>query len=339
VWSKVFDLKTIYESLDAAGFTWATYEHDDNEVREFSRINKKTDSFKHYVEAFRTDVATGALANYSFVIPRFNNAPGAMANSQHAPEDVRYADNFIADVYEALRGNDAVWQKSALIVTYDEHGGLYDHVAPPPAPNPDGINSPPPGDQGSFVPPFAFDRLGLRVPAIIASPWVKVGTVDHTLYQHTSVLATVKKMFGLADFLTRRDAGANTFEQLFEALDAPRGDTPMTLPRATLPTITASPSDPEHPANQALDETQKERVHAARHLTQSSHDSGPAPDALPRTQGEAGAFIQSRFIKHFGPHARPGVAPKPTGAGKGRGGRAKAAAAKSAPAKRPRPKR
>jgi phospholipase C len=310
VWSRVFDFRTIYNSLDDAGFTWATYEHDDNEVRYFSQVNKKSDSFKLFTEAFQTDVATGALPNYAFILPRSNNKPDQMANSQHAPEDARYGDNLVADVYEALRSNDAVWKKSALIVTYDEHGGFYDHVAPPRTVNPDGINSPAPGDQASFVPPFAFDRLGLRVPAVIASPWIKQGLVDNTLYQHTSVLATLKQMFGLAAFLTKRDAGANAFDQLFTQLDQPRDDTPTTLPRAALPAITVPPSDPSHPANSGLDAIQKERVHGAHHLTAASHPAGPPPDALPQTQAEAGKFIQDRFIRHFGPHAPPGKRPR-----------------------------
>lgn len=94
------------------------------------------------------------------------------ANSQHAPQDARYGDNLIADVYDTLRSNADVWMKSALIVTYDEHGGFYDHVVPPSngIPSPDGINSPPPGDSASWVPKFGFDRLGMRVPAVIASP-------------------------------------------------------------------------------------------------------------------------------------------------------------------------
>ncbi len=64
----------------------------------------------------------------------------------HAPHDVRWGDELIADVYEALRANDAVWKKCALFVTYDEHGGFFDHVEPPAAGNPDGINSPRPDD-------------------------------------------------------------------------------------------------------------------------------------------------------------------------------------------------
>ncbi|MDQ3813757.1 MAG: alkaline phosphatase family protein, partial [Armatimonadota bacterium] len=303
VWTKVFDGPTIYNRFQDAGYTWATYSFDDNEVLEFSQVNQQKANFKLYENAFAADVQAGNLANYSFIMPQYNNATNAMANSQHAPQDARYGDNFIADVYETLRSNEAVWNKSVLIVTYDEHGGFYDHVVPPAQgiPNPDGINSPPPGDTASYaLPVFDFGRLGFRVPAIIASPWIKAGQVDSTRYQHTSVLATVKKMFGLEDFLTKRDASANTFEQLFQELESPRTDTPAKLPRAPLPQITVSADHPAHPANQPLDSTQRDVMMRAYSLTQSSHPEGPPLDALPRTQGEAFDFIRKRYAKHFG---------------------------------------
>jgi phospholipase C len=301
VWTQKFDGDTIYSRLQEAGFSWATYQHDDNEVLEFTKINQQKTNFKDYEQSFAADVNAGQLPHYSFIIPRFNNAATGMANSQHAPQDARYGDNFVADVYETLRNSD-LWSRSALIVTYDEHGGFYDHVIPPSTgvPNPDGINSPPPGDQASFAPQFSFDRLGFRVPAVIASPWVKAGRVDSTLYQHTSVLATVKKMFALTNFLTKRDASANSFEHLFAEVQAARTDTPTKLPRAPLPAITASLDSPAHPANHPLDPTQRDVLHRAFALTRSSFAKGPDFDSLPQTQGQAHDFIRQRYAKHFG---------------------------------------
>jgi phospholipase C len=320
VWSKKFDVQTIYNNLQQAGATWATYDFDLNEVRQnFSRLDGGAPNFKKF-EALAVDAQKGTLANYSFICPRFNNAAEGHGNSQHAPEDARYGDNLIADVYEALRANEKVWAKTVLIVTYDEHGGFYDHVVPPSEniPNPDGINSPVAGDPGaSFVPPFKFDRLGLRVPAVIASPWVRAGKVDSTRYQHTSVLATLKKMFGLPAFLTRRDAGANTFEQVFEELSAPRTDTPRTLPRAKLPKITASADSPTHPLNQPLNEDQRDMLVGAFHLTQDAQQISmgvtdaavPTIHDLPQTQGEAAAFLRKRLRSHFGPRGEGGTQP------------------------------
>jgi phospholipase C len=114
----------------------------------------------------------------------------------------------------------------------DEHGGFYDHVVPPAddVSNPDGINSPAPDDRASFAPRFAFDRPGFRVPAAIASPWVKKGRVDSTRYQHTSVLATLKNLFGLPAFLTKRDASAAAFNGLLSEVAAPGTDSPSPEP-------------------------------------------------------------------------------------------------------------
>jgi phospholipase C len=306
-WKRTLDVRTIYNSLAEAGFSWATYSFDANEVLEFSQVSGQTANFKLFEESFKTDVQQGLLANYSFIVPRFFNsnhrgaATNGLANSQHAPQDARYGDNLIADVYEALRSNPDVWKKSALIVTYDEHGGFYDHVVPPSQniPNPDGINSPTEGDP-SFAPAFAFDRLGLRVPALIVSPWIRAGRVDSSQYDHASVLATIKKMFGLTNFLTQRDASASTFEGLFDELDQPRDDTPPVLPRADLPAIALSADDPGHPANQPLDHDQMALLMRVYHLTRRSQPATLSAAALPVTQGEAHDFIRASYRRHFG---------------------------------------
>ncbi|HWA84880.1 MAG TPA: alkaline phosphatase family protein [Opitutus sp.] len=300
VWTQQFSGPTIYNQVQAAGLTWATYQNDDNEVLEFTQVNTEKANFKPF-SAFATDVKSGALPNYSFVIPQFVNATGQMANSQHAPQDARYGDNFVADVYEALRANPAVWAKSALVVIYDEHGGFYDHVVPPSKniPNPDGLNSPPAGSP-SYAPTFDFDRLGFRGPAVICSPWVKPGRVDSTPFQHTSVMATARKLFGItAGPLTKRDASANTFEYLFSELAAPRLDTPARLPRAPLPAPPPADS-PAHPANQTLDQTQKDVLHRAFMLTRSSSKDSTDLDSLPETQGEAHDYIRRCYARHFG---------------------------------------
>lgn len=312
---RILDVPTIYNRLEDAGLTWATYEFDANEVREFSKINTKVANFKKFEDAFKVDVQQNTLPNYSFILPRFLNSKNAthlgngLANSQHAPEDARYGDNLIAEVYEALRSNPDVWASSVLIVTYDEHGGFYDHVVPPSQgiPNPDGLTSPQPGEP-PWAPAFSFDRLGVRVPAVIASPWIKAGRVDSTQYQHTSVLATLKQMFGLADFLTKRDASANTFMHLFSELKTPRTDTPVTLPRAPLPAIKVAPDHPAHPANLPLSEDQRDLLMKAYHLTENSHPGGPVAAQLPTTQGEAHDFIQARYATHFGPPGKARVA-------------------------------
>jgi phospholipase C len=184
---------------------------------------------------------------------------------------------------------------------YDEHGGFYDHVIPPSdnVPNPDGINSPPPGNMASWPPEFAFDRLGFRVPAIIASPWVAQGRVDSTLYQHTSVLATLKALFGLSSFLTKRDASAKSFEALFSELSAPRTDTPESLPLATMAPVSVSPEDPAHPANQPMDATQTELLLGVHEMMRRAYPEMLDGANLHMTQGEASSYIRSCYEHHW----------------------------------------
>jgi hypothetical protein len=123
-----------------------------------------------------------------------------------------------------------------LVIVYDEHGGFFDHVGPPSdgeeyegntvsVPNPDGKHS----DE----PAFDFRRLGVRVPAVIVSPWVDRG-VDHTVFEHSSIPATIRQLFGLNGALTHRDASASTFDALANR-QTMRNDTPEKLPRPLSP--------------------------------------------------------------------------------------------------------
>ncbi len=286
VWSKHFTCKTIYENLQDAGKTWSVYEvgktKSFDEVREFSNINKQAENFRQFETDFEGDMKAGKFPNYSFIVPRYVSDAHGPANSQHAPDDVRHGDNLIADVYEALRRNEDVWNHAVLIVTYDEHGGFYDHVVPPMGvPNPDGINAPLPDDP-DFVPPFQFDRLGLRVPALIVSPWVAAGSLYDAELRHTSVLATVKKLFKLPEFLTKRDKSANTFESVF--LKEARTDAPMTLPRAEPDSF--QKDDARHPTKQPLDES---RLEMARGIARRS--GAPWHMDEPPTHGETAKKI------------------------------------------------
>ncbi len=228
-WSLPLESVTIYEQMQNNSRTWAVYYSDQNEVAQYSRINTQRANFKLYESGFAADAAAGKLANYNFIIPRFaGSTTDGPVTSMHAPQDVRPGDQLVADVYGALRSSPQ-WPNTLFIVTFDEHGGYFDHADPPAAVNPDGINSPAPGDNASFAPQFAFDRLGLRVPTILASPYLAKGVVCSKPLQHTSVLSTARKLFGIGTALTKRDAAAATFEDLF--LATPRSDTPTTLVR------------------------------------------------------------------------------------------------------------
>jgi phospholipase C len=218
-----YAVDTIYDRLDAAHQTWRIYFHDIPQAATLDHLQADSarGNFRLFGQ-FLEDAHAGTLPAYSFIEPRYFDLLSLKANDEHPPHDVALGEHLIADVYEALRGGPR-WEQTLLVVTYDEHGGLYDHIPPPPAINPDGCVSAEP----AF--PFAFDRLGLRVPALLISPYVPAGTIDSTVYDHTSLLATVERRFGLQP-LTRRDAAAHTFEANL-SLSAPRADTPATLQR------------------------------------------------------------------------------------------------------------
>jgi phospholipase C len=172
--------------------------------------------------------APAFAARYIFIEPHYGRVYGDYegGTSQHPLDDVTAGERLIKEVYESIRQSPH-WDESALVITYDEHGGFYDHVPPPTAPAPDD------GAPGTHY-QFDFKQLGVRVPAVLVSPFIPRGTIDHRIYDHSSVPATLTKLFNLPPVngrphLTNRDAQANTFESLF-SLPNTRTDTPETLP-------------------------------------------------------------------------------------------------------------
>lgn len=204
---KTYQLPTIFDNLEKNGIKWRIYHHGFPQVMALAnlrRLVKYGENVKEFKDTFESDVTEGNLPTYTFIEP--SHFPIlTMPNDQHPPYDVRAGERLIAQVYNALRKS-KLWQTSLLVILYDEHGGFFDHVPPPRAVRPDG--------KASTDPFFKFDRLGVRVPAILISPYLSAG-VDHTDYDHTSLLATVKKLFNLPDFLTERDKAASTFEHNF----------------------------------------------------------------------------------------------------------------------------
>jgi phospholipase C len=295
--------KTVFELFEENGLTWAIYFHDLHDLLQFSKLAPTKEHFRRF-EQWPSDVAAGRLPHYTFLFPRFMNgrAPDGgpvFANSQHAPEDVRFGDHLIADVYEALAANPDLFRETALVITYDEHGGFYDHVPPGPAPNPDGQNSPNPDDRANFTPPpFAFDRLGLRVPAVIVSPWIAKGTVEQRQLQHNSIIKTVRDIFGL-NGLNRRDESALSFADLFEAAVEPRqaDDMPAKLERASLEETTESvvAGIPLHPADEPLDELTRDWVTGMLSLLPGDGLESVEEPARVATQGEAAALLEKRL--------------------------------------------
>ena len=163
-------------------------------------------------QKFLGDCSSGNLPDYSFVEPNYNDhdsdAGEEVASDQHPDHNIQAGELFIASVYKAIKSS-PLWPNTALLVVYDEHGGIYDHVVPPPC-TPDQFTASA-NDTGTGM-PFAFDRLGVRVPAILISPWIPAGTVVNRVFDHASIPATITKFF-LGAFSPRspRETSADVF--------------------------------------------------------------------------------------------------------------------------------
>jgi phospholipase C len=169
---------------------------------------------------FEKDCRNNALPDYAFIEPPYvDQDDGTLAADQHPDNFVLAGDQFIRSVYEAIRSNDEVWRSTLLLIVWDEHGGIFDHVSPPTLPYGDSFRSPVAG--------FDFDRLGVRVGAIVVSPYVTPG-VSHALFEHASIPATVTQQFiGPPDAHApyRREQRAPTLQQLLIDM-APRMERP-----------------------------------------------------------------------------------------------------------------
>jgi phospholipase C len=169
-------------------------------------------TFQDFLSACKAN----ALPDYCFIEPNYTDHPApdgsgqAIACDQHPDHDVLAGEQFIAQVYNAIRLNPNLWPNTALLVVYDEHGGIYDHVTPP-ACEPDTPFFAQPADTGTLD-AFYFDRLGVRVPAILISPWIPAGTVIDDVFDHAAIPATVTDFFQLPDVpRSQRELHAGTW--------------------------------------------------------------------------------------------------------------------------------
>lgn len=270
---------TIFSALDRAGVEWAVYYHDFPHAACLRGLATHADlkgrASLRPIDEFYKDLRTHRLPAYIFIEPGYF-APSrtiggrlldvlkwvakliglpvrpskSHPNDQHPPHDVRLGEHLIADIYDALRANEDVWQHCLFIVLHDEHGGLFDHE-PPPAVSP--------GRHRSQQPPFNFDRLGPRVPAILVSPFLRQG-VDSTSYEHASIVRTVREHFCPGEPpLNPRDAASTPLRrELFT--ESPRTDAPRPLRR---PTAIFAMKGYGDPATRPLNELQTSLVQLA----------------------------------------------------------------------------
>jgi phospholipase C len=246
--TKTFTCPSIFSLLSQSNISWTVYGYDDPPLtrQDFTDITNADESHVGLFTDFQAAAAAGTLAPYVFLEPSW----GATVNSQHPNYNVALDEQMIHDVYYALR-NGPSWNQAVLILTYDGHGGCYDHVAPP--------QGAVPPDNSVGEDSFDFKRFGPRVPIVLVSPLIEAGTVFRVAagtmpLDHTSILKTVETRWGLPN-PTARDAAAQDVSAVL-TLITPRTDDP--LAGVIVPVAATQNPDADRPSH--LQQVQAELV-------------------------------------------------------------------------------
>ncbi len=197
---------TIFDRLDEHNIDWRIYDQEiasalilpnfRNNPSQVARVSP--------FSQFATDAAAGKLPQFTFLDPNYDNT------SEENPQDIQVGEEFVAGIVQALM-RAPTWKHTALFITYDEHGGYYDHVPPPPAILPDSI--PPMLTSGDA--PGGYNRYGFRVPLIVVSPWARRRYVSRVVQDHTSLTAFIERKWNLPA-MTYRDANAHPMTDYFD---------------------------------------------------------------------------------------------------------------------------
>ncbi len=244
-----WNVRNIFNVLEDIGASWQVY--TDTVIVPsltglmFPSLWVHLDHFSHF-DDFQSDCASGNLPQYSFLEPSFLVDP----NDEHPPHDVIAGELFLYNIWQAV-SQSPVWPETLLMITYDEHGGNYDHVHPPfGAATPDANSNP--GNEG-----FTFNRFGVRVPTILISPWIQAGTIFRsptaTPYDHSSMLATLRDWLQIpADKMltSARIAAAPTFDQVL-TLSQARTDLPV-IPQPSAEIKATATFNPPNPIQKSL---------------------------------------------------------------------------------------
>jgi len=277
-----FENGTIYDSLEDKCFDWNVFMGDElPQVFAISgmtdrRLEGHFDDFSDFSEALNDPDFS---VPYIFIEPNYGNVLPTTAgdftcgNSQHPLDDITRGEALIKTVYETIR-NSPHWNDSLLLITYDEQGGFYDHVGPPKTVSPGDTISDPDNSHHAFD----FTQLGVRIPAVVVSPRIPKNLVDHTVYDHSSLLATIESLYGLPS-LTMRDGQANNLNHLL-SLQTPRGDAPTTLP------------DPAGPAFSCEEDKEDRAAQTKSGLTGAAGDDR-------RIEPILGAFLHVAFLRDY----------------------------------------
>ena len=225
---------TIFDKLDKFGIPWLEYSAGFPSIAIYPYVYLSHTDHTVPMDQFLSDAAAGTLPAFSMITPHPNV-------SEENPQDIHQGEAFAAGVLRALMQGPA-WSKTVVILTYDEHGGYYDHVPPPPAFVPDNV-PPDPAKVGDF--PGAYDRYGFRVPTVVIAPFARADYVSHVVHDHTSILRLLETKWNLGA-LTWRDANASNLLDCLDFVNPPAFATPPKLTDPAWPAnaIQVPPDDP-----------------------------------------------------------------------------------------------
>jgi len=244
----LYDQPTVYQRLNERGIPWKIFYGDVPQSLILLQQLKHAANY-HHLDDFVADAKgrADAFPAYVFIEPYYF---GTKQCDQHPPTDVRHGEAFLASIYNALRANEDLWRTTLLVVLYDEHGGFYDHVTPPRTVAPD-----------EHTKHFSFETLGVRVPALLISPWLDAGVLK-TEFDHTSLLRYVTDKWQL-ESLGKRTAQANSFAGALRCRIEPRDDCPADL---------ASPIGVPNPLDVALNAHQAALTGFTHHLEAGTYE-------------------------------------------------------------------
>jgi len=294
-----YTMPTVFNRLSSVNQTWQIYFHDIPQSATLTELwEHALTNFSKFETDFARDAANGKLPAYSFIEPRYftDTVLNRIPNDAHPPHNVAYSEALIASVYNAVRSGPG-WPNTLLIITCDEHGGCFDHVVPPAATPPDVLR--PDG--------FDFGYFGVRVPAVIVSPYVPAGSILRpaglTPFDHTSIIATLRKLFNFAP-LTERDKAA---PDLLAVLAAEPGNAgPASI---TAPAIPPAPAQVARAAAKPPNNLQQSLSTLAVQLPTVGADVGAhiqrlvaVPDLVPlhATDGDAAASVLGHMQAFLG---------------------------------------
>jgi phospholipase C len=223
----LYDQTTVYDRLSEQKISWKIYHH--GMPQSLVMLHQLGHAFNyHDMATFFQDAAgpSNKFPQYSFIEPAYK---GDEQNDQHPPADIMKGELLLGQVYNALRGNEDLWNSTLFVFLYDEHGGFYDHVVPPAAIPPDNKTA-----------EYAFAQYGVRVPAVLISPWID-GQVISTEFDHTSLLAYLTAKWGLGE-LGQRTKKAYHFGAELLKRTSPRTDTPAQLDLNKIPALQVTQS-------------------------------------------------------------------------------------------------